>query len=418
MKTRHTPLLIFACLITLNAFAQTNYSDDPLDAQFVTTDVDRFWAAYDQLDDSDANPFEAYLEEGSPGLKGFIQYRIESAEALLQMVNSRRADYEKSRNVLDTLDTQVKRIRAIYSAMKYWYPDATFPPVYFVVGRFNSGGTVSEKGILLGTEMLDGLSGLPGLVAHELIHFQQTFVEEDNTLLRQSLVEGGADFIGELISGTHINETAFTYGEAHEEQLGLEFALKMGETSYEDWMYGTSGKDDRPNDLGYWMGYKIAAAYFENTSDKHQAIRDLLAMEDPQAILKKSGYLDSAIAAVAEMSDEEKLKFTQKYSPETYPITIRVEVPNEEDVVYITGNQPSLGEWNPAGVEMKKISPNAREIQLELHLPASFKFTRGEWTKEALMEGVSGLPNLRLEAVPEGVASYRIEKWKDQATGQ
>ena len=49
--------------------------------------------------------------------------------------------------------------------MKYWYPEAVFPPVYFVVGRFNSGGTVSEAGVILGLEKQQNLDGLSGLVA-------------------------------------------------------------------------------------------------------------------------------------------------------------------------------------------------------------------------------------------------------------
>ncbi len=36
----------------------------------------------------------------------------------------------------------------------------------------------------------------------------------------------------------------------------------------QDWLYGTSGKDSRPNDLGYWMGYEIVKASFEK-ADNH-----------------------------------------------------------------------------------------------------------------------------------------------------
>ena len=46
-------------------------------------------------------------------------------------------------------------------------------------------------------------------------------------LLLQSLNEGSADFIGELISGEHINSTAFNYGEEHQDALCKEFVLLM-----------------------------------------------------------------------------------------------------------------------------------------------------------------------------------------------
>jgi hypothetical protein len=88
----------------------------------------------------------------------------------------------------------------VYQALKELYPEATFPPVYFVVGRFNSGGTVSKKGLILGVEMMKDLEGLVPLVAHELIHFQQKQPLLGTTLLEQGVLEGGADFMGELIS--------------------------------------------------------------------------------------------------------------------------------------------------------------------------------------------------------------------------
>jgi len=106
-------------------------------------------------------------------------------------------------------------------------------------------------------------------------------------------MEGSADFIGELISGEHINLIPFDYGNKNEERLCQEFAsIMLGEDST-DWLYGTSGKDDRPNDLGYWISYKISEAYFDKQKDKKQAISDILNIEDPMDFTKKSGYLNN-----------------------------------------------------------------------------------------------------------------------------
>lgn len=41
------------------------------------------------------------------------------------------------------------------------------------IGRLSSGGTVSDVGLLIGTEMFRNSEGLRSIVAHELIHFQQ-----------------------------------------------------------------------------------------------------------------------------------------------------------------------------------------------------------------------------------------------------
>ena len=55
-----------------------------------------------------------------------------------------------------------------------------------------------------------------------------------------------------------------------------------------DRLYGTSGKDDRPNDLGYWIGYKIIEAYFNKQTDKHKAITEIINIKDPLLFLKES----------------------------------------------------------------------------------------------------------------------------------
>ena len=285
-------IIILTIGLYYSSNGQNNFSDNPFDAKFVTEDVDRFWAAFNKIDELGSNTFIEYIEKGSNGLKGFISSRIINSDSLYKMVISRKEDYLKSKNVLYDLESKRKSIRAIYASLKYWYPDAVFPPVYFVIGRFNSGGTVSDTGIILGTEMLKDLEGLPGLIAHELIHFQQKLEDHPN-LLAQSLMEGSADFIGEFISGKNTNPTPFLYGEKHKDALCKEFVLFMNQGDYTDWLYGTSGKDDRPNDLGYWIGYKITEAYFNKQEDKHQAIDSILHISDSSKFLRDSGFLDN-----------------------------------------------------------------------------------------------------------------------------
>jgi len=105
-------------------------------------------------------------------------------------------------------------------------------------------------------------------------------------------MEGSADFIGELISGKSINGFAFEYGNMHNEELCKEFVEIMNDTNYHGWLYGTKGKKQgRPNDLGYWMGYKICEAYFDKANNPKEAIRDILNIEDFDEFLAKSGYL-------------------------------------------------------------------------------------------------------------------------------
>jgi hypothetical protein len=287
---KHHIFIFVFLLVFTQAFGQTQFSKDPLNAQFVKHDYDNFWKQFDKMESSSENPFGAYLANASIGLKPYVGYF--NVDSLYQTVVRRKAEYLKSRPILQNIGTKKKKIIASYAALKYWYPEAVFPPIYFVVADFSTGGTVSENGLLIGSEKLKGLEGLHGLVTHELIHFQQKYTAP-YSLLNQSIKEGSADFLGELISGEHINMTAFNYGEQHEDVLCKEFVAKMLTKDETDWLYGTSGKDDRPNDLGYWIGYKITEAYFNKQKDKRKAVADILNVSDPLDFLRKSGYLES-----------------------------------------------------------------------------------------------------------------------------
>ncbi len=128
-------------------------------------------------------------------------------------------------------------------------------------------------------------------MAHELIHFQQKTWSESPTLLQQSIVEGSADFLGELISGTNTNQKTNDYANKNEDRLSKEFVARMDSVNYTDWLYSVTGKDDRPNVLGDWIGYIITEKYFQGMADNKQAEKDILTITDYKDFLLKSGYL-------------------------------------------------------------------------------------------------------------------------------
>lgn len=289
-------LLFLCCSFALNICVaqKKSFPTSPLEASFVTTDINNFWQAFDKIDKNSQNPFEEYINKGSIGLKGFIPNRIISADELLKMVVKRKAEYEKTRKVDSLIKAKEKLIKPYFYALEYWYPDAVYPPVYFIMGRFNSGGTASPDGLLIGAEMLTSLDHLPELVIHESVHFQQKFPNGGQTnLLQQSIIEGSADFIAELVTGLKGNKKANIYGNAHKEELCAEFVKVMDKQNFEDWLYGTSGKDKRPYDLGYWIGYEITKAYYNQQPDKKQAVKEILNIKDFQVFLRKSGYMNA-----------------------------------------------------------------------------------------------------------------------------
>ena len=200
------------------------------------------------------------------------------------------------------------------------YPEARFPNIYFLIGTLSTGGTTAHSGMLIGTEQsasgpdtpLDELpawaqkgfpthdfASLVGLVVHEAVHTQQKPMPpgQHDTLLRHALGEGIADFLSELAVGPWAARTPRQiYGRAHEHDVWIDFQDEMamaGDSLIGTWMYNGMVPPDKNHgavDIGYWVGYRIAAAYYARAADKRAAVRELLELRDPVAVLRESGY--------------------------------------------------------------------------------------------------------------------------------
>lgn len=286
-------LLTSFSLVFLFNFSLAQSVSDPLKALFITKDITNFWTAFDKIDSEfQINPFEdLYIKQGSPGVQAFMTGRIENATSLLNTVRERKAEYLKAKaNSLEILEKE-QQTRAAFMALKYLYPEAVFPNVYFVIGRFNSGGHSNPNGLVIGAEMIRSVD-VPYMVAHELIHYQQDSIPKKNlNLLAACINEGSADFIGELISGGGPNRQTHNYGNFHEAKLWTEFKKIMDDREdSHDWMYNYKPKNGYPPDLGYWIGYKITAAFYTKTRNKKKAISDILHIKDFDKFLSDSGY--------------------------------------------------------------------------------------------------------------------------------
>ncbi len=285
------------------------YESNPENAQIITSDIELFWKAYDKvMKDTLSIAFkEEYIEKGSPGVLSFIpNKRIVSAEALKELVLSERKYYDNIRSSsLKSLNYE-KQIRSTYYALKHLYPKAEFPPLYFIIGRTTSGATATESGLVVGIEVFSDtlykttygrpsldLDLLPYIVAHEIIHFLQIDNDLDNSLLKKCIREGSADFISELTSGEKTKlmngNDVYPYGNEHEEDLWNEFKIVMHTEEESPWLYSQTS-DSRPQNLGYWIGYKIVKAYYDKALDKRKAIDDIINIKDYQAFFKSSEY--------------------------------------------------------------------------------------------------------------------------------
>ena len=282
----------------------------------MTSDIDNFWKAYDAgpSGDHEAAFAKLYLEPGSPGLQDFVKERISSAKALANAVDR---SYPKFYAGIRPYTLQVEKQRPVIlrylARYKELYPDAHFPAVYFLIGRLTSGGTVSSRGLLIGTEVyslgegvdaseinpsfrraMGPIERIPLIVVHELTHTQVNFFAKAKVppMLAQILNEGAADFMSDLVTGSSINSRLKEFAEPRREDLFRRFARDMAANPKDasHWIYNYGSAGDEPADLGYWIGNEICRSYYDKAGDKAKAIRNIVRQDDTEAIVRGSNF--------------------------------------------------------------------------------------------------------------------------------
>jgi hypothetical protein len=279
------------------------WTSDPQKAQIITTDIDHFWDAYDRAQKDTARRLEIYrefyIDKGTIGLQDYFALKVGNMKSFIRGHDHHAKFYAGIRANTMQIEKQKPMMMKSFVQFKEIYPAAKFPPVYFVIGNFTSGGTVSQNGLLIGTEQkakspdvpLDELSlwekniisdinTLPYVIAHELIHFNQQMAS-DTTLLATSLREGMADFIGSLISGKSSNERLHTWAKGKEKMIFSDFKKEMWLNRGGNWVGNAMQETpEHPADLGYWVGYMICKGYYDHAANKKQAVADMLNIQD------------------------------------------------------------------------------------------------------------------------------------------
>ena len=294
-------------------FIKPTYSTDPKKIKIIDSDVRKFWLANDlvQMDTINAEKIyrNEYINKGTMALQFYYLNKIGSVENFVYMHNLRKNYYKSIRKNTLNLQQQKSSYQKSFLNLKKIYPEAIFPPIYFVIGKLNSAGTKSSEGLILAidqacmssnadtTELskweknnISTFQNLPHTVAHELIHFQQDGMASDTTLLKAAIVEGMADFIGELISGKSANEKLLIYAKGKEKIIWEDFKEEMFLKRGYKWIAngGRTDLGDKPSDLGYWVGYQICKAYYEQAQDKKKAIYEMLHIQDYKKFLEQS----------------------------------------------------------------------------------------------------------------------------------
>ncbi|MEJ7557298.1 MAG: DUF2268 domain-containing putative Zn-dependent protease [Pedobacter sp.] len=328
---KHLYLLVFALLFPLLTKSQHLQT-----SLIYTSDIDRFWIAYDSVKTTIDTAIQRnymqklYIDKGSEGLQAFMKARDYDAELWVHIINKYPKFWTSIRKNTLQAKRDAKRIEVSINQFRKLYPELRPAKMYFTIGGLRSGGTTTNDMVLVGAEIAtadqttdaaelsDWLknvfknqqgANLVSVNVHEYVHTQQQ--PKGQTLLAQSIREGSADFISEVVTGK-IDSSAYTvYGRQHEARLRELFKLEMFSTETSNWLY--NGSNAPHADLGYFMGYAICQSYYKNQPDKRKAIKDIIELnyQNLQLLndfLTASKYYDKPLNPTELLKDFEALK--------------------------------------------------------------------------------------------------------------
>jgi hypothetical protein len=209
-----------------------------------------------------------------------VAFRHVTAETLAVHVEQNRDCYTKIRPYINDVVKQKPVIQAAFRRLKALYPDMKFPAhVYFVVGPQKGAGMNSDNGIILAADMFATPPGtpysytrvsavyVPYSAVHETIHFNQAYHTNDQSTLLQNVVsEGTADFIASLVlREPAVRQTTdrWQYGCGNEAEMAARLMREADLKITKPWMFDHSPDTGWPPDMGYWIGYRIAQAYYD-----------------------------------------------------------------------------------------------------------------------------------------------------------
>lgn len=267
-----------------------------------TDDVDLFYQLYDANggQPSAEQLQRDYLDVGSDGLRHLASVRNVTGVRMAEAMAARPEIYVEARRCAETLPKVRERVDAALSDFVRRSPGASFPSVTVAVGRGRPvaiGGPT--EGVQIGLEALcattfinpDVEDRFVGVLVHEYVHTQQSpaLIKDDGyTVLEISLAEGAAEFLTEVLSGAPAYAYFGPMTAGRELEIETRFAADIDRTELSDWVYNSTM--ETPGDLGYWVGYRIAKAYYQRADDKAAAFREILGLTDAKAFLAASGW--------------------------------------------------------------------------------------------------------------------------------
>lgn len=274
-------------------------------AKIVTTDIDNFWIAYDQIiqasDSSERMKLinELYIDKGTEGLKGLISVRRYEDHEFVSNILKYPTYWNSIRGNSTYLLKDTEQIEKYLAKLKELYPELKPADIYFSIGAFRSAGTYEGDKVLFGAEFMLAQKNavleelperirniiaeyapydIPLTAVHEYIHTQQKDWE-NRGIIELCVAEGVAEFISTLITEKPLSPPVI-FGKQNAEKVLERYMVELfRDNDVWNWLWSENQNALKVNDLGYYIGYEICERYYTNATDKKKAIKDLIELD-------------------------------------------------------------------------------------------------------------------------------------------
>jgi len=317
--------LIFLLSCESRISKQEYYTD------FVTIDVHNFYNMFHKLEKANSLVDtlqllnDEFIEKASRGLKAYFDYETTNnsrniEQEYLNILRLFPKYIESQEPLLTQIDELVPHYNNYFKKIKNIYPEATFPPVYFAFGIFNTNGQmIPPSTVFIGLEtsltnkktnfiefpesylwIRDDSSNYKDvgyIVVHESLHTLQSN-SDDYSLLSQAITEGAAVFLTKYICGEEslignagITQKMLDYANSNKNEIWRDFQMDIQQSqNFDKWFW--SSNSDYPYSMGYYMGYKICQSYYSKHINKEQALLKLIKLKNFEEIYEQSEYYE------------------------------------------------------------------------------------------------------------------------------
>ena len=297
--------------------------------QVVTTDIHNFWEAFDLITatNDSATQYQyldsLFIQRGTPGLQGVMQARNYSPQEYLYAINHYPKFWASIRPNMQLADELSGELQGGFEKFREVYPDLKPAKIYFTVGAFRTGGTTIDSTVMIGSEIsLADSSTVTSEFPENLAHLKTHFATNPNkhlifsnvheyvhtqqnprvfNILSLTIYEGVAEFVAHKALGIPSPIPQIEFGKKHAQRIREVYETEMfyNNLLYK-WLDGSAPNEFGMRDLGYYVGYQICENYYEQATDKAQAIKTMIELDytDEAAVddfVTKSGYFSATL---------------------------------------------------------------------------------------------------------------------------